>query len=510
MSMRIFSALFFCIAAQAALTLCYSLSLHYELKTSGFDSMVYAQLMQNFLDGKGFTSSINPPYVPQYWLGFHFSPILYLILPVYYFFPHIETFMAIASVSVALAAWPIFLCARTILQNSSRALLIALIYLCSPFVINGAILGFHEVDFVPLCMGWMLWAVIHKKCSALLILSTVLMCIKEHYGLSVAGFGLLWAWQYRECKFGFGLAAFGLAALCFIFAVIIPHFNPMGAPTMLNAASAEDRFSWVMSRSGIEAHIAAIANDGFWYGVKLLLPFLLLPLGSLMWLLPGIADAAANSLSLQIMMRSPFSYHSMALMPVIMIALCQTIKKYVPEKKTNDVMLALVVASTCYAYIQLALPVSDMSNVWELSAPQFAYAQTDRKAIDDINALIGKDAPVAAQANILPHLHPRFEMFPYPLATGNANRIVLHLAFPFTHALSLLGIPYSVANPTYFSSVESLLHDPAWGVAYYSNRWLVMQRNAPDKASRKDALEGYAKLREDYAQVQNTMRRARP
>ena len=503
--------LLLCIAAQAALTFCYAVTLHYQLKTSGFDSMVYEQLMRNFLDGKGLTTSIAPPYMPQYWLGFHFSPILYLIVPFYNFFPRVETFLAIGSVAVALAAWPIFLTAKTILKDSFQALLMALLYLTSPFVVNGTVWGFHEVDFAPLCIAWMLWAVVHKKRGALLGLSIILLCIKEHYGLSIAGFGVLWAWQWREAKFGLGLTAGGIAALYAICFVIIPHFNPAGVATMMNAASGEDRFSWITSMDGIKSHIASAASDGFWYGLKLLLPFLLLPLGAFMWLLPAMADVAANSLSLQMMMRLPFSYHSIAVMPVLVIALCQVLAHYFPaKKKSNDMMLAVVVAAVCFSYMQLALPFSEMGNIWELSSPQFDYSPADRKAIDDINALIGPDASVSAQINILPHLKPRFDMSPYPLATGNADTIILQLAFPFKRALSVMGIPYSVSGSTYFSNAESLLHNPDWGVVYYSNRWVVLQKNTADNAAnRTAALQALASLTQEYEQVKETIRHPR-
>ena len=240
------------------------------------------------------------------------------------------------------------------------------------------------------------------------------------------------------------------------------------------------------------------------------MPFLLLPLGAFMWLLPAMADVAANSLSLQMMMRLPFSYHSIAVMPVLVIALCQAFKYFPAKKKSNDIMLAVVVASTCFSYMQLALPFSEMGNVWELSAPQFDYSPADRKAIDDINALIGPDASVSAQVNILPHLKPRFDMSPYPLATGNADTIIVQLAFPFKRALSVMRIPYSVSGSTYFSNVESLLHNPNWSVVYYSNSWLVLQKNAADNpANRTAALQGLASLTQEYEQVKEAIRHPR-
>ncbi len=495
-------AVWVCIALQAALTLSYAISLHYELKTSGFDSMVYEQLMRNFLDGKDFTCSINPPYIPQPWMGFHFSPILYLLIPFYYFFPHMEMFLVFGSAAMALAAWPIFLAAREILKNETHALLMALLYLCSPFVVNGTIWGFHEIDFAPLIIAWMLWAVVKYKRITLLALSVVLVCIKEHYGLSIAGFGLLWAWQWKEKRFGVSLCAAGLITMYVVIGIIIPHFNPLGTPTMIAANGGEDRFSWVTTTQGIRSHIAFILSDGLWYGMKLLLPFLLLPLGAFMWLLPAIADAGINTLSAVSMMRYPFSYHSAALVPILIIASCHTLKRYVRPYKMNDAMLPLLVASAGFAYVQLALPFSEMGNVWELSSPRFDYTAENRKAIDEINHLIPKEAAVAAQINVLPHLLPRLEMYPYPSPNGNAQYVVVHFRFPFEHALGIMGIPYGSTSGNYFAAMDTLIADPKWGVVYEASRWVVLRKDVPsDSAALARAQKGLEDVKNEFHTV---------
>jgi len=500
--------LFLGIILQAALTLSYSITLHYELKTSGLDGTVYEQLMQNFIDGHDFTSSINPPYIPQHWLGFHFSPILYLIIPIYYFFPHIETLLTIGSVSVALAAYPLFLTARAILENSAQALLIALIYLCSPFVVNGTLWDFHEIDLAPLCIGWMLWAVVHKRPRMLLVLSLVLMCIKEHYGLSVAGFGILWAWTWRDNKaFGFRLVGLGLAMLWFIFAVVIPEFNPMGKPNMMNTTSTQDRFGWLMSEDGINTHLMPILTGTLWYVIKLLGPLMLLPLGSFMWLFPAIADASANMLSQEDMMRSHISYHTIALMPVVLIATCQSLKTYGGRWRVsrNDILLAVVVTSCCWSYMLVALPLSDMGNVWEFAAPRYDYTPEDKIAVERINALVPHTVPVSSQNNILPHLAIRYKMYLYPLATNDANFIVLNLAFPYKRALTILGTPYG-ADGSFFSNVDYSLHDPDWSVVYYFNRWVVLQKGGVDNPkAHQDAIDALGKLRDEYQLVRDTI-----
>lgn len=516
-AMRIFertalpkTVLFLCILLHMAVTLTYAITQHYELKTFGLDGAAFVQLMHNVTHAKGLTSSLAAPFVPQHWFGFHFSPILYLLVPFYLLCPSVHIFLAIGSVTVALAAWPIFLVARKILDSSPRALLIAILYLINPFVFNGVLHDFHEIDIAPLCLATMLWAVVERKRNLLLLLSIVLVCIKEHYGLSVAGFGMLWAWQWKEPKFGLSLSLLGIAVLCIVLFAVMPHYNPQGVAAMLNNASSVDRFSWISSKEGIAAHLPAFATGALLYGLALLVPFLLLPLAGFMWLLPAMADVGANILSQDAMMRSSLSYHSIAIIPVVAIACCHAFRRFIPQGKSGDVMLALVVASGCFSLLFSNLPTQMIGmNSWELSAPKLAYDTEDAEAIAAINQLITIDASVSAQANILPHLAARFEAVPYPFI-GNANYIVLHLAFPFQYSLSVLGVPYGTQGEYYFSNTEALMDDKAWGTVYYSNRWVVMQKHAKDSPHARQAmLAGLEKLKQEYAYVQHKMQKVR-
>jgi len=500
------------ILLHACVTFAYAVTLHYELKTSGLDSAVYEQLLAGFLEGRGLYSSINPPYIPQPWLAFHFSPILFALAPLYGLFPHTETLLAVGSLAVALAAWPVFACAFHILANRWQALLVALLYLLCPFVLNGAVWGFHEIDFAPPAFAFALLAVLKQKRMLLLVACLLLLSIKEHYGVAVAGFGLLWAWQWKQWRFGALLAVAGLACVAVIFAVVIPHFNPTGAPIMMNPDSPEDRFSWLLSLEGLKANAAGAALSALWYGFALLGPFLFLPLASFAWLLPAAADAAANALSREDMMRSVYSYHSIALLPVILVACCQTLRKRFSgwsRFSANDMLLPITVSVAGFAYVQSALPLSDSGNPWELATPRFTYADTDMHAISSVNALTG-GAPVAAQVNVLPHLAVREWMTPYPVGTQDATAqfIVLKLAFPFERALSVMGMPYGTSSSFYFTHVDSLLSDEGWGVVLYRDRWVVLKRGAKTDAEMRDAArEGLAGLREEFHEVRERYRK---
>jgi uncharacterized membrane protein len=505
-----------CMAAHVALTLTFALTLHYSFKTSSFDTTVYEQLMYNFLGGRGLTCSVNPPYIPQFWLGFHFSPILYLLTPFYYVFPHVHTLLVVGSTAVALAAWPIFLMAEELLGSAKKALLIALIYLFHPFVFNGTAWNFHETDFAPLCIAWMLWAVMHKKQGLLFALSIVLLSIKEHYGLSVAGFGFLWAWHWREIKsevkFGLLLAAFGITVLSFILLVFLPYFSPMGMPAMLSSeAQLLGHFSWLTSAESIKAHIEEVLSDDFRYGVNLLLPFFLLPLASFAWLLPAAADAGVNALSGTDFMRDPLSYHSTPLIPIILIAFCQSLNTFFRcacacvcgrrRLSPNQILTATTVAMLGFAYTMLVLPLSSFGDIWEVSSPKFSYNEEDRKALSEIEKLIPPDAPVASQITVLPHLKVRYKMTPFPMSFDNADYIVLRLVIPFKrdhwrHGFNMIMLTYGSPMGYYFYNIESIFQHAKWGVVYYSDRWMVFQKDVPGDPELKERALAAVKAEE--------------
>lgn len=497
--------LLLCIAAHATLTFIYAVTLHFEFKTSGVDGMVYEQLLRNVLDGHGLVSSINYPYIQQPWLGFHFSPILYALLPFYAVFPHFQTLLATGSLCVALAAWPLYLTARTILQDRFQALVMALLYLANPFVVNGVVWDFHEVDFAPLCIAWMLWAVVHHRPKTLIVLSLVLLGIKEHYGLSVFGFGLLWAWHWREKKFGIALAAFGLATLALIMGVVIPHFNPEGKPAMMNADSPMDRFGWLTSAESIRKQWPMTLSEAAEYYFLLLYPFIFLPLAAFGWLLPSMADIGVNTLSKQFSMRSVDIYYSMAAMPVLIIATCwalRSVSRRITRFSTNDLVLPIVVVTAIFAYLKVALPFSPTGNVLEFSSPRFQYETADARAIDAIEAMIPEDATLAAQMNVLPHFHPRYWMMPFPGTSDKPDYIVLQLKFPYRRALSVFGNPFGDRAATFIEHADALLHNDQWAVVYYADRWVLLQKGGTDhKAQHKQALDGLEQLRAEFDQV---------
>lgn len=482
----------------ATVTALYSLTHYYELKASGYDTAVFAQALYNVTHGHGLTITIAPPHLPQHWFATHFSPILYAVAPLYALFPTVQMLVVLKSVLIALAAWPIFLIARHMLESGWQAVAIAACYLFSPFVINAGIWEFREISFAPFVLAWALWAIIHRKRYILLALSVALMCIKEHYGLAVMGLGLLWAWHWKERLFGLALAAAGIFAVVMVLGVIMPHYSPTGSAMMLTSEASggfDNRFTWLKNPISNVWILSYVLLDGLLYASTLILHFCTLPLLALVWLLPGIADAAANILSANPMMRSFYSYHTAALVPVLLVAYLFGLRKLrllrpgISTARAIDITLFVCASLGLYA---AALPIHEPNNLWEFRGVRTFYSAADRRALASIRNLIPAEAKVSAQSNAIPHLPARQFMYYFPNQTGDAHYVVLYTGFPFRTHESVFGIPYDPADK-YMAAARAMVNDPRWGIVVNDNHWVVLQRGATSEyAERKKVLSALA------------------
>jgi hypothetical protein len=344
----------------------------------------------------------------------------------------------------------------------------------------------------------MLWAIVCKKRAHLVIFSVLLLTVKEHYGLAVFGSGLLWAWHWRDIRFGAAMAMLGLAAFALILFVIMPHYAASNHLVWLETTQANwvQRFTWLHDPFGDGSPILHVIAGGSLYIAHLAAALWFLPLVEFMWWLPGLADITVNTLATGPMMKSEFSYHSAALQPVVVIAgIVCVARRFGKGKLTSgDALAAMLVTSLFVAYIATA-----GANIWEFSSPRPTLLSQDRKALATINHIIPQDAAVAAQANALPHLDMRKRLYTFPEYTADATYIVLYAGYMYHTPSGVLDSPYGGRAKPYFAAVTALLADRSWGVTYYKNNWLLLEKGTHDNVTaRTEAMNAFAKTEADY------------
>ena len=343
----------------------YGISRHVSHLTSINDLGHFDQAIWGFLKGKPFLNTdIFNATISR--IGIHFDPVIALFVPFYILYPSVLWLIFAQSAALSLSCWPIYFTAQEIFQSYGISLIWAIIFSINPFVLSAASWDFHPVTLaVPfIALGYL---AIERKNFKLLIFSCfiILLC-KEHFGLMIVGFGFLWGIKHKEWKKPFLLVTLGIICMVLILTVIMPYFSPVGKHLMFAKGQGQlSRYHW-LGGSLWEVFINIIKNPllvmktifiqfgGGFYFLHLFSLFLGMPFFGIEYLLPGIADFSANTLSANPMPRGFFSYHSVTLIPVLCVAAIYGSKRFanwIKRYSVKEISLAVFTVSLIMGWV---------------------------------------------------------------------------------------------------------------------------------------------------------------
>ena len=207
------------IAAYVLYVSIHTIQHHWSLGTSAFDLGIQENVLWNTVHGDILYSSL----MGGHYLGVHTSFVLLLMAPVYALAPHTETLLVVQATVLGLAALPLFLLARKILESEWQALLVATLWLSHPAVGGANFYDFHPVVCAPL----FLFAAINfwwsREWRPFWVAIVLLLSVKEEMAIVVFLLGLVTLMTGNRRQ-GLGLAAVGAAAYVILQHLVIPHF----------------------------------------------------------------------------------------------------------------------------------------------------------------------------------------------------------------------------------------------------------------------------------------------
>lgn len=161
---------------------------HNRFQSQGYDLGLMSHILKGFITGEGFTSSLIVS--GGSFLGHHFSPILLVAVPFYYFCPHPETLLILQSAVLAAAALTLFRFAERVLESSWGALAVSLTYLMLPGLSDGAFGDFHAIAFAPFLLYWLAFVSFESVPRPFRILPPLLLflCVQENLVLYALAF----------------------------------------------------------------------------------------------------------------------------------------------------------------------------------------------------------------------------------------------------------------------------------------------------------------------------------
>ncbi len=197
---------------------------HESYHSNRFDLGLFDQVFWNTTQGRPFESTMSQALaLPHSLLGDHFSPLLLVLMPFYFAFPHPETLLVTQTFALALGAWPVFLLARLKLPRGYPLAWFAVYFLFVPLAyIN--LYDFHEVVLSVAPLGFALYFLERGRRGWFLFSLLVTFLVKEEMALIGAGFGLYVLVGKRDWKLGLGVLIGSLLAFAAVIQLTIPNF----------------------------------------------------------------------------------------------------------------------------------------------------------------------------------------------------------------------------------------------------------------------------------------------
>ena len=483
-------------AAQFCLLLFLGLTRHWSYLTSLFDLGLYDQSLWGILEGAPFLSTLYDFHQPINRLGVHFNPILAAFAPLYAFHPAAEWLILVQALAIAGTAWPLYILGVRILSSERAALLWTLAYLLNPFVLSAGAWDFQSIALAAPLMALAVLAVEERKVKSFLGICFLLLLVREHLGVAVVGFGILW-WLRRRTPLP-AVIAMGLGATGFVLVLglIMPALSPTGSVVMMSQDMGWlSRYGWLgtslaevvhsLVSQPFESFTHVLFDMKAWlYLLLLMLPLLFTPLLGAEFLLPASADLAANLLSGNPMPRSVFAFHSIAIIPLLIIAgmwgtrrLCRMVPLS-PEK----LGIAVVGMTLLLTYLVLPFPLPGSANLWE----PLERRTWPERSVREIRALLPPNVSVSAQVNVGSHFTHRWNVRAFPAGLGEVDCVVLRLASPTARVegdspavIGSLAHHLQMAPSSYLSAVRGLVASQQYGVTYWHPPWLVVCQDVP-------------------------------
>ena len=381
---------------------------------ASFDLGIFEQAVRHY-------ASLQAPIVDlegagQNFLGDHWSPAIAVFAPFYRLFPNPVTLLVGQAVAIAVGVVPI---TRAGMRHLGRwsGVAVGLAFGMSYGIQSAVSFDVHDVCLAVPLLAFALEAFLAGRWPAVVAWAAPLVLVKEDLGLTVAALGLVLVLVGAR-RWGFGLAAFGLASAALTMKVLIPAFKTGGSGRLseltaqsgagdsllhrlltlpLEVATSEPRAATVLLLLGVTAFLATQS------------PLLILVVPTLAWRFVSTNQSFWGQL-----------YHyDLVLMPIVFAALIDGVRRarrdswrplrvYARAAPTLALLVGLFLC-TRYAFKDLVDPATYRPSPRAPAAerilskiPDGATIETDLGLINQLTHrtrvfYVGKAAPLVPQ-----------------------------------------------------------------------------------------------------------------
>lgn len=199
----------FCAIVVAGLVAVVSVLNYKSYWTSNFDFGLFSQMFHYMKETfQPLSTSERDGLLSHF--AVHFSPIFYLLLPIYYVFPSPITLLVMQGIITVSGVIPVWLISRKYKHSTFATMLLSLCYLGLPPIFGGNMYYIHENVFLAPLLLWLFYFTEKKSYIWASVFALLVLFVKEDAAIYIIFFGLYLIVSKKNVKLGAGLTAFAV------------------------------------------------------------------------------------------------------------------------------------------------------------------------------------------------------------------------------------------------------------------------------------------------------------
>jgi len=374
---------------------------HYTFQTQTWDMAVFEQSFWNTTQGKLMWNNFEG----KNHFAIHFSPFLLLLVPLYAVWPSPYNLLIIQTSALAVAALPLYLLAKKILDKK-WAIIITCLYFLYPSLHWVNLFDFHEVSFaIPLILT--IFYFLEKKrfrwSSVFLILAA---SVSENMIMAVFFIGL-YVLILKNRKYGSIVTILSFIYFILVSTIIMPALDG-GIVRLDRYSQFGQTVPEIITNAILKPSLTLqtiFTSAKMFYLLKIFLPVAFLPLiawQTLILLVPGLIQNLLTNYESQFI---NFYQYDSILIPFIFIGVIFGLKKILAkEKASRKIILPTITLLTLIGFLWNS-PLS------HFNFPLAKFTHERIEPFKQIVTMIPDDASVAAYTNLVPHLTHRDHIY---------------------------------------------------------------------------------------------------
>ncbi len=432
----------------------------------------------------------------------HFSPILYLIAPLYWIWDDPKALLVFQSIVLGMGALPVYLIAKNEIKSQWIAVLFSVCYLLYP-----ALEWTNTFDYHPETLGTLFillsYYFIKKNNTRWYFISlTIFALTKETAGIVIISIGI-YLFIIRKYKSGCITISFGLIITTVALSIMKYYNNGIPSPYYFlysqYGGSPLLIFRYIMFHPFRILH-DLLTSDNIVFIFQLFSPVLFISFLAPEILLITIPNILECLLSSRVQMHDIMFHYTVFITPFVFISAIVAFRRI--KDWSNNI-------AACFLALELLVAASIYFTTGPLMSSKHLVQPFDNIQVADANSvikLIPPYASVSAQREFVPHIAHRLRIYTFPnpfysfcwggtiialkeeagLYSPPCNSVELDSAIMFSKVDYILLIPknseFSTGdNNKYFCIVYNILKNPLYGIVRITPNIILLKRNSNHK-----------------------------